>query len=484
MASVGKRWADLLPWGAALLVSLPLLVGGFPAGHDWVFELTRIDAYGQAVAAGQLPPHWASELYWGCGSPVFLFYPPLFSALAVAFSAAVGSVPSGATTALVLLTAIGVVTTTRMVRVIPGLPPGAARVAAYLFVLGPYLIGDALIRNACAEYAALCLMPLAVEGLLVADRRPRRGAILVAVGVALVVLGHNLMGLVLVVGLAAGTVGLLSRRRLAAVAGGTGLGLLISSWYWLPALLLTPHVRTGDLLVGKLDFHEGFYPLPQLLGYEAFFAVGLLPVLVWAGAGVAAARAEATRRVLVCCLVAAAVLLVLQVRASGWIWEAVPTMAYFQFPWRFMGPLTVVTALAGGIAFGQLFRGRPTGIVAFAEIVVLVLCVANAMPHLRQYGPIELAQREAFEEALEPGEPAERAVTLNDEFLPRDAVRDACAPGAGDVPAGGFAFPGQTIFDGEPIRRAPLPRRVCSWIGLAGLVVLGALPLLRRNQSS
>lgn len=478
---------DLLPWGAVLLACLPLLVGGFPAGHDWTFELTRDWAYGRALAAGQVPPHWASELYWGCGSPVFLFYPPLFALQAAALSAAAGSVTWGATAALVLFTVLGMVTVTRAVRAAPGGTRPGARVAAYLLVLGPYLLGDALIRNACAEYAALCLMPLAVEGLLVADTRPRSGAFLLAAGVALVMLAHNLMGLVLVVGLAAAAVGLgpLSGRRLSALAGGTGLGLVISSFYWLPALLLTPWVRPGDLLGGKLDFHDNFRPLTDLLGYEPFFAVGLLPVVVWAGAAYTAARYRGALRVLVYCLVAAAMLLVLQLRVAVSVWELVPTLAYFQFPWRLMGPLSVITALCGGFVFAWASRGWPSRAVRAAEVAVLVLCVANALPRLSQYGPLEPEQVAAFEATLEPAAPAEHRVTLADEFLPRGADRDACASGA--MEDAGFAFPGLEVIDGESRRRAPLSRRICTWVSLVGLLSLlglGLAPRLRRRQSS
>ena len=483
MASASwNRLGDALPWGAVLLACLPLLVGGFPAGHDWTFELTRDWAYGRALAAGQVPPHWASDLYWGCGSPVFLFYPPLFAALASVLSFATGSVALGASTALVALTAVGAVGAMRVARAAPEGTRAGARVAAYLLVLSPYLIGDALIRNACAEYAALCLMPVALEGLLVVQRRPRRGVVLLAAGVALVMLAHNLMGLVLVVGLVAGAAGLgSSGRGLVSIAAGIGLGLVMSSFYWVPALVLTPWVQTGDLLAGKLDFHANFHPLTELLAYELFFAAGLLPAAVWAGAAVVAVRYRGPRRVLACCLAAVITLVLLQLRISAPLWEAVSTLAYFQFPWRFMGPLAVVTALAGGVVFSRLSRDWPRRAVLAAEVAVLLLCAANALPHLRQYGPLEPAQLASFEASLNPGVPAEHRVTLNDEFLPRGAVRDSCAADQG------FDFPGLETVDGQAIRRAPRSRRVCAWIsavGVVSLLSLGLLPRSRRRQSS
>jgi len=467
-----------------MLACLPLAVGGFPAGHDWAFELTRDWAFGRALAEGQLPPYWASDLYWGCGSPVFLFYPPLFASLAAALSAAAGSVAWGATAALGLLTAVGMIAATRAVLAVPGATRSGARVAAYLLVLSPYLIGDALIRNACAEYAALCLMPVAIEGLLVADRRPWRGATLVAGGVALVVLAHNLMGLVLVVGLVAGAMGLGARPRRAAVAAGMGLGLAISAFYWLPALLLTSQVRPDDLIEGKLSFAHNFHPLTELLAYEPFFAVGLLPVAVWGMSAAAAYRHRDARRVLVMQLLAVGVLLALQLRISGFVWAASPVLGYFQFPWRLMGPLAVVTAIGGGVAFARLSSARSLRVVWAGEVAVLALCVANAMPHLLQYAPLEPDRIAAFEAALDADEPAEHRVTLGDEFLPRGADPLACAQGGGDLLGAGYAFEGLEVVDGSPVRRVPRSRRIGIGISLAGLVGLGLLPLVRRRQSS
>jgi uncharacterized membrane protein len=75
------------------------LVRGFPAGHDWSYELVRVAEYAHALADGQVPPYWASNLYTGYGSPVFLFYAPLFVFLASFTSFIVGSVSATASKA-------------------------------------------------------------------------------------------------------------------------------------------------------------------------------------------------------------------------------------------------------------------------------------------------------------------------------------------------------------------------------------------------
>src|SRR5262245_52380034 len=92
-----------LPWVACVFGVLPLLRGGFPEGHDVFFELVRVGEYREALAAGQWPPFWSENLYEGYGSPVFLFYAPLFSAGASLFAALAGSIEAGATWLLVAI---------------------------------------------------------------------------------------------------------------------------------------------------------------------------------------------------------------------------------------------------------------------------------------------------------------------------------------------------------------------------------------------
>ena len=63
MSGTGERWLAAGPWVALAISCAPLLLGGFPQGHDWSFELVRVAEYRAALGAGQLPPYWAENLY-------------------------------------------------------------------------------------------------------------------------------------------------------------------------------------------------------------------------------------------------------------------------------------------------------------------------------------------------------------------------------------------------------------------------------------
>ena len=436
--STGLRAA---PWLALAVACGPLFFGGFPQGHDWTQELLRIAEYQAALAAGQLPPYWGENLYGGYGSPVFLFYAPLFSAGSALLGWLLGSAAGAATLLLILLTALSVVLTRRMLECVvahgPGRAPAAelagasARVGVYLYVLHPYLLGDELVRNASAEFAALCLAPLAIQGLLLAGSRPRAAFGLLSAGIALSILSHNLTALaVLGIGLS-GALLLYppwsAPRPLLAALGGMTFGLALSAFFWVPALSLLPLIRPEELLRAKFDFH-GQFPAPhQLFGYGRFFATGLLTPLALLAAAFAAYRYRAERlrgqRLLVGALIAALGLLFLTTSASAPVWESVPLLPLFQFPWRMLGPLALVTAIVAALAFARFLAGRSAGLRVAAELAVLGACVLNALPLISQYRALEPSSIERLPELLDPEavRSSGRSVTLLDEYLPRTA---------------------------------------------------------------
>lgn len=432
-------WLEALPWLAWCAACAPLL-RGFPQGHDWSFELVRVAEYGRALAA-QWPPAWAGNLYGGYGSPIFLFYAPLYAFGSSVFSALAG-VDRGAVAMLLVSGAVGVLAMRRLAWLATG-SRSAARVAAAGYVLHPYLICDALLRNANAEYLALCIAPAVAAALLEMRERPQAATAWLAASLALLVLAHNLTALfttgMLLVGAGALYLPRAPRAVWVGLASGIALGLALAAFFWLPAVAMTPLVRTDDLLAGKFDFHRQFPAFLSLFGYARFYAAGLLPLAVL-GAGVAALRVAPNRRLLATALAGAAVALFLMTPASVEVWETVPVLPFFQFPWRLQGPLALLTSLVAALAFAALLRGRTTSWQRAAEVVFVAAALANALPHLRAARPLEPAASEQLSRMLSaPGVRAgSNAATVLDEYLPRSAGEQTWQrqrPGPGGVVA-------------------------------------------------
>ncbi len=465
-----------LPWLACLFGVWPLLRGGFPNGHDVLYELVRISEYREAFAAGQWPPFWSEHLYAGYGSPVFLFYAPLFSAAASLAASLAGSVEGGATWLLVAISVVSVPLARGFLAALleaTGLPDSAAaRLGTVFFVVHPYLLGDKLVRNADAEFMGLCLTPLALHGVAIAARDPRRGAALVSAGLALVVLAHNLTALVavaFVLGLGVVLHGVRARAAWLAIGAGIAAALALTAFFWLPALALQDLIRPEELLLGKFDYRRQFPPLQKIFWYVRFFATGLLTPAVLVAAAAAAVRFPAQRRILVSLLGAALGLLFLETSASAWLWERIPWLPLFQFPWRMMGPLALVASALAALLAALALAGRTPRARALAEVGFTVVALANAWPLVAQYAPLTADEARTLDRVLHPEQIRNSAetVTAGDEYLPRASDRTvwyAQRPIAGPVVAASGPASWETLRNGgtriELATHAPTPVRL------------------------
>lgn len=379
-----------LPVLALLLAISPLLAVGFPMGHDWLFELVRLSQFKSAIADGQLPPYWGGDLYDGYGSPVFIFYAPLFLTLASLCSLLTGAISSGGVMALILLSAIATLSIWLLLREALGREgQAAARIAASMFVLNPYLIGNMLARNANAEYAALCLMPLCLYGLVLIGRKPRAGGLVLAAGLGLTIIAHNLTALVAMALVIGAAVALGRKNSWGATFGGIALGLGLSAFFWIPAMYYKSLVRIDQMMTGKYDFHTQFQGLGECFGYGKFYAAGVvIPIVLICGVIVANSCVRNTNRLLYFALAGSMFFVFMLTRPSQWVWDNLPFMMLYQFPWRMMGPLSMLSSIVAGYCFMRFSEGRPSRTIMIAELVVFGLLAANAAAHLRDARPI------------------------------------------------------------------------------------------------
>jgi hypothetical protein len=212
-----------------------------------------------------------------------------------------------------------------------------------------------------------------------------------------------------------------------ALASGLAVGLLIAAFVWLPALAFQDAIHIDDLTRGKFDFHNQWKPFREFFGYSQFFSAGALtPAALVFAAWVGVRRSAggfAGRRLLMGLLAAALIFIGLQLRLSTPVWESLPWLPLVQFPWRFMGPLALVSAVAAGVAAAPILAQRSTWIRACVEVAILALCVANAWPQLANYRPVPVERSEGIAWAVTPERL--RRGTLNvsvlDEYLPRGA---------------------------------------------------------------
>jgi 4-amino-4-deoxy-L-arabinose transferase-like glycosyltransferase len=422
----------------ALIVSLiPYLAQGYPLSDDSIHGLIRVKEYQLALANRQFPPYWAENLYGGFGSPIFLFYAPLYMFVAAIFYALTGSIIAGSMGTMCFFTVVSALGIYLLVKETLGEKSSvndcAARVAVYFFVLNPYLIGDKFIRIANSEFAALCLAPISLYGLIKIKKEPLKGSLLLAAGLALVILAHNLTSLT-IMAMLLGVVPILYwdrpwKKTWPFILGGVILGLLLSAFFWAPALYYKDLVHVEQLLAGGTDFHHHFKSVQTFFTSSSNISMGLLNLLVIIYAIMILwltwnQEKSAILKLILCNLLFAFLLIFLQSETSLPLWEKIKYLSFFQFPWRMMGPLALIISVLAGLLLPIYCKKRHITSYVKLEFIILLLCIINTLPLLTA----KLSVSESLNSRLTSiisGNDIKKIIfttTEADEYLPKTAI--------------------------------------------------------------
>jgi hypothetical protein len=276
---------------AALVVVLPLLVGGCSCGHDFDFHLVSWFEAAAQFRAGVVIPHWAFSPGWNAGEPRFVFYPPLSWVLGALLGMVLpwAAVPVAYTWIALTAAGFGMYRLGGVVAGVGGTREGGALLAAMVYVANPYMIFTAYERTAYAELLAAAWIPLALAAVL----RTRVTVLGLAVPVALLWLTNApaaVMGCY-----AVGLVGVLRlivdwRRDRAAAWGlgrrlvaGVGLGLGLAAFYVVPAAYERRWVEIAMVMVDGMRYGDNFLfhhtadaAHDEVLRTASWIAVGML----------------------------------------------------------------------------------------------------------------------------------------------------------------------------------------------------------------
>jgi hypothetical protein len=379
-----------------LPIALPFAHPDFPQGHDASAHLSNTFRFNRALMQGQWPVRWVEGIRPGQGQPLFNFYQVGFYYL-VEFLHAAGLPLSIAYKAMpVLLWWLGSAFMFLLLRPYGLLPAAAGTVT---FSLSPYLIVDVFVRAAYPELAGIVF---GVGTLWAVDAFIRSGErahlALSAVLFAATLLCHLPAALMMAPMLVAHLAVLVTSRREnrsrlpwlgVTLVGGVGL----AAFYVLPAIVEISEVSMLRLTEGGADYHRHFVPLHTWIGhlwsYEWNYRgssisdpADLMPVHIsivqWfafiAAFGLLVFRIVRKRVAdrafdIAAWLAVAALGLFMMSRASLFMWDAVPALAFIQFPWRFF----LLISIAGGVLIA-MFISR-LGIVVQAIALVLVVGV-------------------------------------------------------------------------------------------------------------
>ena len=368
----------------AVALLLPSVISLFRVdwfdSHEGASYLARVVEVVRCWAGGMWSARWFPDLAGGRGYPFLSFYAPLSFWMSGALHALGLPVTACWKVVVVLATVLGAGGAYRLARAATGREGASA--AALLWVYAPYRLRDLWTRGDLAEIVALAWLPWVLAATVDAVRRPepRRVVRAGAFGAAAIV-SHNIAGLYAGLAMAAASaVALVAlraeagwRRRVGAAVLGGVAALLLSAFFWVPALAERRWVQLDRLRSGYFGTEQHFVSFGSLFalsrparvfvegqGEAMSFELGI--GLAFAILGLLALR---DRRVRLHATLGAVLLLggsLLATRVTAPLYEALPLLQYGGLPWRALGPASLGAALLGGIGIGAVLEGRGTAL--------------------------------------------------------------------------------------------------------------------------
>lgn len=378
-----------------LLLSYPvirLVFGpGFYSLHDdlhvgWLYEMDR------AAIGGQFPPRWVPDLSFGYGYPLFNFVYPLpfylgevFHLLGLGF---VGSVKA------VFIFSILASALTMFLFLGSHFSVWFAFLGALFYVYTPYRAVEIFVRGAIGEALLFVFLPLVgffIDRALLSDKK--KYYLGLSASIAGLILTHNIGAMMaLPFWFLYGIWKVFSypekRKKFFKLLLAFVFGSFLSAFFWLPAIVERKYMVADTLF----NFRDHFPFIKQLIfpswGYgisiwgpndEMSFQIGIVNLLAAAFSLLIFFNFKKLKEKALfswAWLGFIVTLFLMNIRSS-FLWETVPLLPYFQFPWRFLMMTTFLTPiffaqLENFWLLKKLFR-KILALVLFFLAMILVL---------------------------------------------------------------------------------------------------------------
>ncbi|MEX2013173.1 MAG: 6-pyruvoyl-tetrahydropterin synthase-related protein [Candidatus Levyibacteriota bacterium] len=418
----------------ALLVSLAsvysLFGSGLPPTHDGEYHVIRFYEFYNALSGGDLYPRWAADLNNGFGVPLFNYVYPLPNYVASFLHLfGIGFIDSFKIS-LAVATVLGAGFFYLWTRIFWGNLGGL--VSSVFYTFSPYHLLDIYIRGSVGEVWALAIFPafLWSTTVYIKTKKPIFFP-LSSVLFALLIFSHNILALMFSAFLISYVIFLIYKEKdkrslIYKYTSILVIGLGLSSVFWLPALLEKNYVvglEIYDIANNFPYLYELLFPSwgsgfsEGSLGNKLSFQIGIANLLVIfasiivvflskprihdltvgalgrfasrcsmnprspaslreagraddRGIVVRGKRKDNNKSLFIFFILSFFFVFFLMMESSKFIWDNVPLMNYFQFPWRFLSlQILICSFLAGGV----IYFGKAKKILAGVLISMAIL---------------------------------------------------------------------------------------------------------------
>ncbi|EKD94545.1 MAG: hypothetical protein ACD_26C00034G0080 [uncultured bacterium] len=351
-----------------LTLSIPavryLFVKGYFGVSDdlhigWLYEMDR------AIKMFQFPPRYIPDLSFGFGYPLFSFVYPLPFYIAEIFHLIGFSLVNSVKLVFGLSIPFSMLFMYQLLKVY--MKEDFSLAGAVLYVYAPYRALELFVRGTIGEIVAFVFFPLIILSFikLTSNEKSLKWIGMAGISIAGLVLSHNIMAymfmpflllFVLVrIYLLAKDKWLTTKSCFAAII----LGLLSSVYFWLPAIYESSLMKYDTVF----NFYDHYPTLKQFVtkywGYGAsvpgnydtmsFYmgAVGITVVII----GILLFFLKYKKflreeKIIVVWAIFVCLISVFMMNfRSAWFWRNLPLIPYFQFPWRFLAMITLMSPI-------------------------------------------------------------------------------------------------------------------------------------------
>ena len=335
----------LITFGIAISATIPFAIRGY-YGDDVQFHVDSWIGMRRAWLSGNFAPGWDSLANFTLGDPRFCFYPPVsfyFGGL-LSLLLPLRFAPAAFVVFAMFLAGICMFIAAKEI-----LGSGYALPAAFLYMINPYLLINAITRYAIAELLVQAWLPLIVLCLIRAaanfDRRPIMWlACLLSLSwitdlPASVALTYGLLLAVIVE-----SIRIRSLVPVVSFSLAEAIALLTTAFYLIPAFVEKGWITISALWNKVTPYHRFFYALAGRSGLQiGVWLIALCEAVIIAAAFLM--RRKAARKELILLYELGVVAFIFQLPFAGAIWQMLPELHVVQFPYRFLSILGVIVPL-------------------------------------------------------------------------------------------------------------------------------------------
>lgn len=367
----------LIAFAVAISYTIPFVLRGY-YGDDVQFHVDSWIGMRQAWLSGNFLPGWDSLANFTLGDPRFCFYPPMSLYLGglLSLMLPLRLAPAALVILAVLLAGVSMFIAAKEI-----LGRRYALLAAFLYMINPYLLVNAITRYAIAELLVQAWLPLIVLNLIRASANfDRRSIMWLACLLSLSWLTDLPASVALMYGLLLAviieSIRIRSLTPLVSFSLAEVISLLATSFYLIPAFVEKGWISISALWNKVLPYHGFFYALVGRSNLQiGVWVIAFVEAVVIIIAFVMHRTVARKQQFLLYEL--GAVAFAFQLPFAGAVWDVVPELHVVQFPYRF---LSIIGAIVPLTILGKDAKPRFT---LYACAILFLLALLPPIFYLR-----------------------------------------------------------------------------------------------------